>query len=328
MRKKMYWGIALLAFMTVTVSCGSDDDESFEPSPYDPKCIKLTEEMLTGFEYMGLLGEWTLQASKFEMAPKFTEPVKIFFYSSGMAMVEVPEDFGYFLEPGMYSYTVERRHRSYDSLGFTLKKGNQEYTGGMGLNYLRIDKPKSADFKMSYLCEYARERTAENEIPYFFYDLVQNLNWLDGARNEEIHAVNDMEELRVLIHNDCVLPQIDFNRYTLVMGWYFDFDKLLVLDKLEIENRTGGYDFKMCISSQRHSGCGSSGLEGYVFFWRLLPKFEGGDVTLQMEETLSELSYFVESTSYTEEMLTGFEPLGIQGEWEMLPWNGIRGEPL
>lgn len=294
MRKKMYWGIALLAFMAVTVSCSSDDEESFEPSPYDPKCIKLTEEMLTGFEYMGLLGEWTLQASKIEMAPKFTEPVKIFFYSSGMAMVEVPEDFGYFLEPGMYSYTVERRHNSYDSLGFTLKKGDKVYTGGMGLNSLHINRPESVDFKMGSLCNYNREQTTENEIPYFFYDLVFNLNWLDGARGEEIHAVNNMEELRAVIHCDCVLPQIDFSRYTLVMGWYYDHNKELVLDKLEIENRTGGYDFKMCVSSLMYTGCVIGGLGSFVMFWRLLPKFEGGDVTLQVEDTPFEKSIYVE----------------------------------
>ena len=297
----MYWGIALLAFMAVTVSCGSDDEESFEPSPYDPKCIKLTEEMLTGFEYMGLLGEWTLQKSRFENAPQFTEPVKVFFYPDGTAFVYVPDDFDYFMESGKYTYTYSRKNCIYDGVAFKLRKGDKVYTGGMTFNSLHIYKPDDADWKMGMVCDYHRERTTENEIPFFFNDLAHNYGWGLEQSEMAIHSINSMDELRSLVNIESELPQIDFNRYTLVLGWYFNRDRKFTFDKLDIIKSDSEYLFKVHLNYVDVSygitgsmGCVIDYTDSFVLIWRLMPKFEGGDVTLQVEDTPFEKSIYVE----------------------------------
>ena len=296
MKEKVIWRLCLLAVLAMTVGCQSDDEEEFVPGREQPFSAMIPENVVTGFERMGLQGEWTLQKSRFENAPQFTEPVKVFFYPDGTAFVYVPDDFDYFMESGKYTYnTYSRKNCIYDGVAFKLRKGDKVYTGGMAFNSLHIYKPDDADWKMGMVCDYHRERTTENEIPFFFNDLAHNYGWGLEQSEMAIHSINSMDEFRSLVNIESELPQIDFNRYTLVLGWYFNRDRKFTFDKLDIIKSDSEYLFKVHLNYVDVSygitgsmGCVIDYTDSFVLIWRLMPKFEKESVRLEVEETPEE----------------------------------------
>ena len=284
MKIKEIGAFILMALLTTTVGCQNDEEEDYKPSPSNTSRIVITDEMRTGFEPMRLLGEWTLQKSQFKNAPQFTEPVKIYFYPDNKAYVDVPEDFDYFMESGVYSYTYKPKNSWCDSSYFELRKGNKVYTGNMTMNYLLLNKPADAGFFMKLVCEYSREQSPDNAIPHFFNHLASNPQMIAESRNEHILAINNMEEFKAAIKTETELPQIDFSRYTLVIGWIYYPTKELTFEKLEIQNDAGECKFKVRISSKDKTGCVIGGIDSYVLIWRLFPKFEGDNVSMEVED--------------------------------------------
>ena len=137
---------------------------------------------------------------------------------------------------------------------------------------------------MKLVCEYPVNNRQTTRF------LTSSTTWLPTpqmiaeSRNEHILAINNMEEFKAAIKTETELPQIDFSRYTLVIGWIYYPTKELTFEKLEIQNDAGEYKFKVRISSKDKTGCVIGGIDSYVLIWRLFPKFEGDNVSMEVED--------------------------------------------
>ena len=282
----MYWGIALLATMAMTIGCQKDDEEEYTPTTVDLKSAKLTEEMRTGFEFMGLLGEWTIKDKHRREQPEMSSPVKLYFHESGQVLVEVPDNLDYFLKSGIYTYTFEPIVVGSCGGGrVQLKRGNETIEGSVLLNELSF---RVEDRIMKMINSFTRERTIENDIPFFF-GWKEALPFISGDSEHQneygrLHVVNSQEELKHIYYGDEELPQIDFNRYTLIVAWVHDSSKDMTLDKVELKKNGQGYDFNLSMTSKKHYGC-VVGYENHLMPWRLYPKLDSNNVSLHVEET-------------------------------------------
>ncbi|MBR1933036.1 MAG: hypothetical protein IJ841_05055, partial [Prevotella sp.] len=136
----------------------------------------------------------------------------------------------------------------------------------------------------------------ENEYPLkgqtAFFDGDQT--WSDEQTAQELYPanlcyfVNSNEQLQTYYHGDVALPEIDFSKYTLLLGRkltpHAETVESMVLTKAE-----SGYDLVVNAIHTRPKDYAEFAMLQLSTFWALYPKLEEGNVNVTVNIRLVEL---------------------------------------
>ncbi len=287
MNKKNYLSMALLAVMLTAVSCGSDEDEIDPAVKNFVESTTFTDEELTGFEPLGIQGEWEMPTYYVTEGTvggvggtTTAKTATLFFNDKGKVRVVASHDDAFFLPTGVYNYSVDKNEG-------TLMMNGTRFSYTIVQGYLSV---VYSDSKRSYSHSFARKPIGQAVVPGFF-EQFENRDAYEMPPFEfnewrtAFYAINSQDELEQLLVTDKSIPQIDFSQYTLVSGNITIYNGMLAKG-MELQEEDGVYRLHIYIDNYNPHGYGTQEPRPY-FFWRLYPKLDK-EVSLQIEENIIE----------------------------------------
>ena len=271
----------------------STDNNSETPSN-NPTVVYLDTELLKsmspeemvkrGFRLMGLQGSWTMETFSLRTSQHIDEGITFTFDEEGTLKVENLLGTDYLLPAGNYSYVDnldDETRLTIDGTKYvSYVRGNTLYIGTIG-GYIE-DKDYNA------LCYLHRQRTAQNEIPYFFAEELNDPVWdSHGERigggfidsmtvhfrdKEAFYVVNSKQELERIYNGKTPIPDIDFSSYTLLLGFVYLNDSSYHLSDIGLRDSGNQYALDVSVLHYVHQGAFFGITKGY--YWRLYPKLD------------------------------------------------------
>ena len=285
MNKKNYLGMALLAVMLTAVSCGSDEDEIDPAVKNFVESTTFTDEELTGFEPLGIQGEWemptyyVIEGGIGGIGGTATEKsATLFFNNQGKVRVLASDDDAFFKPTGVYDYSFNPKE-SMLTIDGTLFHANIQY------GYLNIHYPYDSQQYGRGLKRKATNQTAVADF-FDFYLKDRYFAMADSiveGQHYSLNVVNSQEELQKLYSGDMKLPDIDFNRYTLLMGYIFFPSRGTYPSSFELTEKDGQYtyDIRLVTNLQDMNTCDA----WTYYYWRLYPKLSSKEVKVVFTES-------------------------------------------
>ena len=97
---------------------------------------------------------------------------------------------------------------------------------------------------------------------------------------EKCLIINSEQEFREAYKGDKELPDVDFSKYTLVVGRSWDNDTSYFFDDFEMVDKGDSYQLDLTLNHNVHPDYGAFCVVVDIFFWRLYPKMESKPVSL------------------------------------------------
>ena len=107
----------------------------------------------------------------------------------------------------------------------------------------------------------------------------------DEENMDSYYVVNSEEEMKALFEAGTTLPQIDFDKYTLVMGRFFGMPSDYVYSQY-LNEESASISFTVCIKNHAFDTGGELMDATWAtvhFFWGLYPKFKTDNFVFNLE---------------------------------------------
>ena len=276
----MLWGIALLAIMAVTVGCWSDDYEIDSRVANFVESTSYTEEMLTGLKTLNIQGEWDLVSLYGEGIEDFGEHASLFFNDRHQVRVITAGNDKFILPTGVYPY-------SFDEQNYELKIENKVFRCYVGGTELYIG---SLVNEHGFSLNFNRISSENNIVPVFFERRMSGRYFPrqdnhDAIVFPKLYVLNSREELAAFYEDKVEeLPPIDFDRYTLLLGYVYLASRSTYPTEMDLREEDGKYyytihltkDLKVAVTCDTWT----------YYFWRLYPKLHSNDVEVEITENI------------------------------------------
>ena len=101
-----------------------------------------------------------------------------------------------------------------------------------------------------------------------------------------IHLINSQEELKSIYHGSKEIPQIDFSRYSLIIGQQLKVTEIGKksagsLKDIRLYDTKDDYRLDLCCTSYIPKG--SLLVEHFLYFWGIYPKLNNKNITIQIK---------------------------------------------
>ena len=110
---------------------------------------------------------------------------------------------------------------------------------------------------------------------------IQSSYFFKESENECVHyVINNKEDLEALYYGSRMLPKIDFEKYTFIIGVEVFPHLLFFLEKKELTFEKGNLQLNLYVSETKDSYCPTALLN--MYFWGIYPKIETNEVSVNV----------------------------------------------
>ena len=242
------------------------------------------EKIKTGFMSMPLKDCWDMETILQHQFIRLDKGITYTFDGKGKLKVENLLN--------VKDYLVSVGDHTYDDSNISSQKlliDNQEFGASILGNILTIWDVKDSYNNIS--CSFHRQRTSQNEIPYFFAEELNTpgvnskgqrvgggfydaLTTDPNGEWEKFYVINSQKELQGIYNGNTAMPTIDFSRYTLLIGFTSHFHADNISEPIGVHVRDAGEEYVLDVPVTHYASPYSQILDTKAYYWRLFPKFQ------------------------------------------------------
>ena len=193
-------------------------------------------------------------------------------------------------------------------------RGGDVYEGGRGRTEVDESDPLSVFFRGAL----------HDKIPIYYHGIT---DFCTDISYENCHVINSRQEFEQADKGNQELPDVDFSRYTLIIGWTFGENGTFKLEDVTLRDKGDCYE----LETRVRPNAGGDGTQAHInfYYWRLYPKLEKKNIIVKRttKEGIDPALFEQTTTEFTQ---CDFEAEGLfvwtvntVGTWTVTRLNGI-----